>query len=71
MQLPGGHGVFGNLTVDQNLAVSARLNADGRTQVQQRIANVYDLFPEPRAAASRLPRACRAGSNRCSRSGAC
>ncbi len=46
MQLPGGHGVFGNLTVDQNLAVSARLNADGRTQVQQRIANVYDLFPE-------------------------
>ena len=28
MQLPGGHGVFGNLTVEQNLAVSARLNAD-------------------------------------------
>jgi ABC-type branched-subunit amino acid transport system ATPase component/predicted MFS family arabinose efflux permease len=46
MQLPGGHGVFGNLTVDQNLAVSARLNAEGRAHVQQRIANVYDLFPE-------------------------
>jgi ABC-type branched-subunit amino acid transport system ATPase component/predicted MFS family arabinose efflux permease len=46
MQLPGGQGVFGNLTVDQNLAVSARLNADSRTEVQRRIANVYDLFPE-------------------------
>jgi ABC-type branched-subunit amino acid transport system ATPase component len=46
MQLPGGHGVFGNLTVDQNLAVSARLNADDRAHVQRRIANVYDLFPE-------------------------
>ena len=29
MQLPGGHGVFGNLTVEQNLNVSARLNAVG------------------------------------------
>ena len=46
MQLPGGHGVFGNLTVEQNLAVSARLNAESRTQVNQRIAGVYDLFPE-------------------------
>ncbi len=46
MQLPGGQGVFGNLTVDQNLAVSARLNAESRTDVQRRIANVYDLFPE-------------------------
>ncbi len=46
MQLPGGHGVFGNLTVDQNLAVSARLNADDRAHIQRRIATVYDLFPE-------------------------
>jgi ABC-type branched-subunit amino acid transport system ATPase component len=46
MQLPGGHGVFGNLTVDQNLAVSARLNAESRSQVHQRMAAVYDLFPE-------------------------
>jgi len=46
MQLPGGHGVFPNLTVDQNLAVSARLNAENRYQVNQRIAGVYDLFPE-------------------------
>ena len=29
MQLPGGHGVFGNLTVEQNMNVSARLNASG------------------------------------------
>jgi ABC-type branched-subunit amino acid transport system ATPase component len=46
MQLPGGHGVFGNLTVEQNLAVSARLNADDRAQVNKRIAGVFDLFPE-------------------------
>ncbi len=46
MQLPGGHGVFGNLTVDQNLAVSARLNAESRSHVHQRLAAVYDLFPE-------------------------
>ena len=68
MQLPGGHGVFGNLTVEQNLAVSARLNADG---------------PQPGPAARRgrlraVPRArrppqadrvaaCRAASSRWSR----
>jgi ABC-type branched-subunit amino acid transport system ATPase component len=46
MQLPGGHGVFGNLTVEQNFAVSARLNATGRSHVQERIANVFELFPE-------------------------
>ena len=48
MQLPGGHGVFANLTVEQNLAVSARLNATGRSHVQERIANVFELFPELR-----------------------
>ena len=46
MQLPGGHGVFGNLTVEQNMNVSARLNASGRGEVQQRVANVFELFPE-------------------------
>jgi ABC-type branched-subunit amino acid transport system ATPase component len=46
MQLPGGHGVFGNLTVEQNLAVSARLNAESRSHVNQRMASVYELFPE-------------------------
>jgi len=46
MQLPGGYGVFGNLTVDQNLAVSARLNAENRIEVAARMAAVYDLFPE-------------------------
>jgi ABC-type branched-subunit amino acid transport system ATPase component/predicted MFS family arabinose efflux permease len=46
MQLPGGHGVFGNLTVEQNMNVSARLNASGRAEVQRRVANVFELFPE-------------------------
>jgi ABC-type branched-subunit amino acid transport system ATPase component/predicted MFS family arabinose efflux permease len=46
MQLPGGHGVFGNLTVEQNMNVSARLNASGRDEVRRRVANVFELFPE-------------------------
>jgi ABC-type branched-subunit amino acid transport system ATPase component len=46
MQLPGGAGVFGNLTVEQNMAVSARLNASGRAEVQRRVAGVFELFPE-------------------------
>jgi ABC-type branched-subunit amino acid transport system ATPase component/predicted MFS family arabinose efflux permease len=46
MQLPGGHGVFGGLTVEQNLAVSARLNAESRAHVQRRVAHVFELFPE-------------------------
>jgi ABC-type branched-subunit amino acid transport system ATPase component/predicted MFS family arabinose efflux permease len=46
MQLPGGHGVFGNLTVEQNMNVSARLNSSGRADVQRRVANVFELFPE-------------------------
>jgi ABC-type branched-subunit amino acid transport system ATPase component/predicted MFS family arabinose efflux permease len=46
MQLPGGHGVFGNLTVEQNMNVSARLNASGRADVQRRVAKVFELFPE-------------------------
>jgi ABC-type branched-subunit amino acid transport system ATPase component/predicted MFS family arabinose efflux permease len=46
MQLPGGHGVFGNLTVEQNMNVSARLNASGRGEVQRRVADVFELFPE-------------------------
>jgi ABC-type branched-subunit amino acid transport system ATPase component/predicted MFS family arabinose efflux permease len=46
MQLPGGHGVFANLTVEQNMAVSARLNASGRAEVQRRVSNVFELFPE-------------------------
>ena len=36
-----------NLTVEQNLAVSARLNADEpQPRCSQRIAGVFDLFPE-------------------------
>ena len=46
MQLPGGHGVFPNLTVEQNVAVSARLNASARSEVQSRVAEVFELFPE-------------------------
>jgi ABC-type branched-subunit amino acid transport system ATPase component/predicted MFS family arabinose efflux permease len=46
MQLPGGKGVFPNLTIDQNLAVSARLNAKSHKDVQAGIDRMYELFPE-------------------------
>jgi ABC-type branched-subunit amino acid transport system ATPase component/predicted MFS family arabinose efflux permease len=46
MQLPGGKGIFPSLTLQQNLAVSARLNADSRRDVDRRIDRVLDLFPE-------------------------
>ena len=46
MQLPGGKGVFGNLTVGQNLAVSARLHTSSRADIEQKIDRVYTLFPE-------------------------
>ena len=46
MQLPGGKGVFPNLTIDQNLAVSARLNAGSHKEVQAGIDRMYALFPE-------------------------
>jgi ABC-type branched-subunit amino acid transport system ATPase component len=50
MQLPGGKGVFPGLTVAQNLAISERLAAkahtDGDELVRDRVARVYELFPE-------------------------
>ena len=46
MQLPGGKGVFPNLTIEQNLAVSARLNASSNKEVQAGIDRMYALFPE-------------------------
>ena len=66
MQLPGGQGVFGDLTVDQNLAVSARLNAGRRPGTSQRVDARLRAVPRARRpAATRSRRACRAASSRC------
>jgi ABC-type branched-subunit amino acid transport system ATPase component/predicted MFS family arabinose efflux permease len=53
LQLPGGKGVFPDLTVEQNLAVSARLRpigprADTRRpgDEAERVARAFELFPE-------------------------
>ncbi|MGQ0823436.1 MAG: MFS transporter [Actinomycetota bacterium] len=46
MQLPGGKGVFPNLTVAKNLIVSARLNAESRADVDTRVERILTLFPE-------------------------
>ncbi len=46
VQLPGGKGVFPNLTVMQNLKVAARLRGGGGAEIEARIADVLELFPE-------------------------
>jgi ABC-type branched-subunit amino acid transport system ATPase component len=46
MLLPGGHGVFSHLTVEQNLRVAARLRASNRREVGERVERVFALFPE-------------------------
>ncbi len=46
VQLPGGKGVFPSLTIAQNLAISARLNGGTNTEIDQRIQEMLDLFPE-------------------------
>jgi len=46
VQLPGGKGVFGNLTVGQNLAVSARLQTSSRAEIDEKVDRIYEMFPE-------------------------
>jgi ABC-type branched-subunit amino acid transport system ATPase component/predicted MFS family arabinose efflux permease len=46
MQLPGGKGVFPSLTVNQNLAVSARMLGGSTSEIDARIDKVLEVFPE-------------------------
>jgi len=46
VQLPGGKGVFPSLTVQQNLAVSARLLGGSSAAVDERVEKVLEVFPE-------------------------
>ena len=46
VQLPGGKGVFGNLTVGQNLAVSARMHTSSKAEIDEHVDRIYELFPE-------------------------
>src|SRR6185369_11687586 len=46
VQLPGGKGVFPSLTVQQNLAVSARLLGGKNAAVEERVDTVLEIFPE-------------------------
>ena len=46
VQLPGGKGVFPNLTVGQNLAVSARLQGASRSEIAEKVDRIYEMFPE-------------------------
>jgi ABC-type branched-subunit amino acid transport system ATPase component len=46
LQLPGGKGVFPSLTVQQNLAISARLHGGTNAEVDARVDKVLETFPE-------------------------
>jgi ABC-type branched-subunit amino acid transport system ATPase component len=46
VQLPGGKGVFPSLTVDQNIAIGARLFAKSRSEIHERTDAMFELFPE-------------------------
>ena len=45
-QLPGGNGIFSDMTVHQNLVMGAFIHKANKEDVQQRINNVFELFPE-------------------------
>jgi len=45
-QLPGGKGVFGDMTVRQNLVMGAYIHRADKADVKRRIADVLDLFPD-------------------------
>jgi ABC-type branched-subunit amino acid transport system ATPase component/predicted MFS family arabinose efflux permease len=46
MQLPGGKGVFPDLTVEQNLDLAARMIDREKAEIDRRLDNVYGLFPD-------------------------
>jgi ABC-type branched-subunit amino acid transport system ATPase component/predicted MFS family arabinose efflux permease len=46
VQLPGGKGVFPSLTVMQNLKIAARLRGGSTAEIDARITDVLELFPE-------------------------
>jgi ABC-type branched-subunit amino acid transport system ATPase component/MFS family permease len=45
-QLPGGKGVFPDMTVRQNLTMGAYIHRRDRTDVANRIDRVFELFPD-------------------------
>jgi ABC-type branched-subunit amino acid transport system ATPase component/predicted MFS family arabinose efflux permease len=63
MQLPGGKGVFPNLTVGQNLAVSARLHTSNRAEIEAKVDRVYTLFPELAALRKQMAGSLSGGQN--------
>lgn len=46
VSLPGGKGVFPSLSVNENLAVSAWLGRASKAEVEARISEVLEVFPE-------------------------
>ena len=69
--LPGGKGVFPQMTVRENLEMASFVYRNDSEDQERRIAKVLDLFTDPRRAPGPArPGRCPAASSRCSPSGA-
>ena len=64
--VPEGRGVFGALTIEENLAMGAYTRSD-KAGIRSDIDRVYTLFRGSRNAAGKRRERCRAASSRCSR----
>ena len=64
--LPGGKGVFRDMTVRENLEMAVYIYRGDRADLERRIQASLDLFPELAGRArTSWPRPCRAASSRC------
>ena len=65
--VPEGRGVFGALTIEENLAMGAYIRSDTRRHQGRHRARVRAVSRASRSGAGRPPARCRAASSRCSR----
>ena len=65
--VPEGRGVFGALTIEENLAMGAYIRSDTRRHQGRHRARVRRCSRGSRSAAGRRPARCPAASSRCSR----
>ena len=62
VMVPEGRGIFGQLTIEENLAMGGTCAATA--QIRQDTDRVFTLFPRRPSAASRRPAPCPAASSR-------
>ena len=63
--LPGGRGVFGEMTVTENLEMGGFVYRSDRAELRRRIERVFELFPPLNERRADAPTRSQAGSSRC------